>query len=159
MPRWRASIERTRRCLALDEEGSAAIEFLVVGLLLIVPIVYLVLALGSVQHQALGAEAGARHVARAIAAATGTADADARADSVVRTIVSEYGVDPDALDVDIACGTASASCPAAGATLVVTVRMRVGLPLVPPVFGLDRLASVPIEATAVQKVSRLWGAV
>ncbi len=51
---------------------------------------------------------------------------------------------------------AGASCPEAGATLVVTVQTRVALPLVPPVLGLDRLASIPIEASAVQKVSRFW---
>jgi len=39
----------------------------------------------------------------------------------------------------------------------VTIAGRVSLPLVPPVLGLDRIASIPIEATAVQKVSRTWG--
>ena len=40
---------------------------------------------------------------------------------------------------------------------MITVRTRVTLPLVPPVLGLDRLASIPIEASAAQKVSRFWG--
>ena len=44
------------------------------------------------------------------------------------------------------------------ATLTVTVRTRVALPLVPPVLGLDRAASIPIEASSAQRVSRLWGA-
>ena len=46
--------------------------------------------------------------------------------------------------------------PEAGSTLVVTIQTRVALPLVPPVLGLDRLASIPIEASAAQKVSRFW---
>ncbi len=37
------------------------------------------------------------------------------------------------------------------------VAARAALPLVPDVLGLDRVASIPIEATAVQKVSRFWG--
>jgi hypothetical protein len=55
------------------------------------------------------------------------------------------------------CIPAGSSCPQAGATVVVTVRTRVALPLVPPVLGLDRLASIPIEASSAQKVSRFWG--
>jgi len=27
----------------------------------------------------------------------------------------------------------------------------------PSVWGLDRIASVPVEAVAVQKISRFWG--
>src|SRR6478736_4417484 len=91
------------------ERGSAALEFIVVGLILLVPLVYLVLAPGLIQGQSLGVEAGARHIAQA------------------------------------------------GATLVVTVRTTVALPLVPPVLGLDRLASIPIEASSAHKVSRFWG--
>lgn len=40
----------------------------------------------------------------------------------------------------------------------VTVTARVPLPLVPSALGLDRLTSVPVQATAVQKVSRYWEA-
>jgi hypothetical protein len=39
----------------------------------------------------------------------------------------------------------------------VTVRANVSLPLVPPILGLERLATVPVEASAAQKVSRFWG--
>lgn len=139
------------------ERGSAALEFILVGLLLLVPLVYLVGALGLVQGQSLGAEAGARHVARAVATATDDADAAHRADLVLDSITSEYGLDPASVDVAFACRPAGAVCPRAGATLVVTLRTRVALPLVPPVFGLDRLASIPVEASAAQKVSRFWG--
>ncbi|WP_302848253.1 hypothetical protein [Microbacterium sp. cf046] len=37
-----------------------------------------------------------------------------------------------------------------------TVQTRVALPLVPPVLGLERVASIPVEASAVQKISRFW---
>ena len=73
-------------------------------------------------------------------------------------LVDEYGLAPDAVEVDISCTPAGAACPRSGATLRVTVATRVTLPLVPAIFGLDRIASVPIEAASVQKVSRFWGA-
>lgn len=139
------------------ERGSAALEFILVGLVLLVPIVYLILSLGIIQQQSLGAEAGARHIARAISTSAGTAEAGERADIVLTSVAREYGIDASAVDVSLSCIPARRECPAPGATLVVTLRTTVPLPLVPPVLGLDRLASVPIEATAVQKVSRLWG--
>ena len=139
------------------DRGSAALEFILVGLLMLVPLVYLIVSLGLIQGQSLGAEAGARHVARAVATATDAASAQQRADAIMSAVVAEYGLDPGAVKVALSCRPAGASCPEPGATLVVTVASRVTLPLVPPVLGLDRVASIPIEATAAQKVSRFWG--
>jgi len=139
------------------ERGSAPLEFILVGLLMLVPLVYLVVALGLIQSQALGAEAGARHLARAVATAGDTADADHRAERVLDSVVAEYGLDRSTVVVDVECLPAGGACPRAGAMLHVTIAGRVSLPLVPPVLGLDRIASIPIEATAVQKVSRTWG--
>jgi Flp pilus assembly protein TadG len=138
------------------ERGSAALEFILVGTVLLVPLVYLIIALGMIQGQSLGAEAGARHIARALSTAP-DADAAARsADLILSSVVDEYGLDGEQVDVSMACRPAGDACPEAGATLVVTVRTRIALPLVPPVLGLDRLAAIPIEASAVQKVSRFW---
>lgn len=139
------------------ERGSAALEFIVVGLLMLVPLIYLVVTLGLVQGQSFGAEAGARHIARAVATAADEADAEERADLVLDSVVREYGLDPEMVEVTLKCRPAGGTCPAAGATLVVSLRTTVALPLVPPVLGLDRLASVPVEASAAQKISRFWG--
>lgn len=141
-----------------DDAGSAALEFILVGLVLLVPIVYLVVALGAIQGQALGVETGARQIARSIARAPDAATADDRAERVLDSVVKEYGIDADAVDVAIDCAGTTASCPDAGAVVRVTVSTSVSLPLVPPIFGLDRLARVSVEATGVQKVSRFWGA-
>lgn len=168
MRRSSRSIERMPRSRVTDvgdgdggadesERGSAALEFIVVGLLLLVPTVYLIVALGMIQGQALGAEAGARHVARAISTANNADDARVRAELVLQSVVREYGMDAASVDLDLACRPAGGACPEAGSTLVITIRTTVALPLVPPVLGLDSLAGIPIEASAAQKVSRLWG--
>jgi len=154
MPPWRVSGDAP----ADDDDGSAAVEFILVGVILLVPLVYLVVALGAVQGQTLGAESGARHIARALATAPDAATAAARTEAILASVVDEYGLAPDAVEVDISCTPAGAACPRSGATLRVTVATRVTLPLVPAIFGLDRIASVPIEAASVQKVSRFWGA-
>lgn len=140
-----------------DDAGSAALEFILVGLLLLVPIVYLIVSLGLIQGQSLGVEAGARHIARAVSQAPDAASARDRADRVLSTVVEEYGIDPATVDFALTCRPAGATCPEAGATIVVTLRAQVALPLVPPVLGLEQLARIPIEASAAQKTSRFWG--
>ena len=140
-----------------SETGSAALEFILVGLVLLVPIVYLIVALGAIQGQALGVETGARQLARTIAESPDRATADARATRVLDAIVAEYGIDPASVDVAVACDSGEHVCPEAGAVLTVTVSTSVPLPLVPAVLGLDDLARVPVEASSVQKVSRYWG--
>jgi Flp pilus assembly protein TadG len=148
-----------RRCwteLRHDDRGSGALEFIVGGVILLVPIIYLIVVLGEIQAQSLGVEQAARHVARGVAAAEGADDADARADRVLAGIVAEYEIDPSAVSVDLACVGTHSTCPEPGATIRVTVSSEVALPLVPPVLGLDELARVGVEASAVQKVSRYW---
>lgn len=139
-----------------DETGSAALEFIGLGVILLVPLVYLVLALGAIQGEMLGVESAARHAARTMSAARGVADATARADATVRSAIEEYGMDADTVDVDIRCAPVTTGCPAAGATVVVTVTAEVALPFVPPVFGLDRVSRVRVQASSAYKVSRTW---
>lgn len=140
-----------------NDEGSAALEFIAVGVILLVPLVYLIVALGTIHEQTLGIESAARHTARAIAVAPDAATATARADEVLAGIAEEYGIDADDLEISIACVPAVSTCPSPGATIVVTVATRVSLPLVPPILRLDDASAIPIEASAVQKMSRLWG--
>lgn len=146
-----------RRSALRDDAGSAALEFITVGVILLVPLVYLVVALGAIQEQALGAEAAARHIARTIARAPDAETAAAGSDAVLAGIIDEYGLDEGAVRVSIACTNPAVACPSPGATLVVTVAIRTRLPLVPDLLGLDRSTAVPVQAEAVQKISRMWG--
>lgn len=156
-PSSRSTDRAPRRLLAADD-GSASLEFIVAGVLLLVPILYLMLALGAIQGQSLGVEAAARHTARAVSTATDAEDAAARAGRVLTAVAAEYGIDPATVEVRWSCTDAAGECPAAGATLVVDVAARAELPFMPPILGLDRMAAVPVQASAVQKVSRFWGA-
>lgn len=146
--RWPASL--------VDDRGSASLEFLTVGLLLLVPLIYLVVALGQIQHQSLGVEAAARHIARAISLAPDTARAEQSAERVLASVADQYDVDADALDLRISCTPAAQRCPSAGVTVRVEVSTRVPLPLAPPVLGLDEQVSVPVAASAVHRMSRFW---
>lgn len=141
-----------------DDDGSAALEFITVGVLLLVPLVYLILALGIIQEQSMGVEAAARHTARMIADAPDAEAAMARGEQVIADIAAQYGMETDAISVATTCDPKGVECPSAGATITVSVVTEVRMPLVPAVLGLPEAASVRVEGIAVQKISRLWGA-
>ncbi|MFJ2544369.1 TadE family protein [Microbacterium sp. NPDC087589] len=141
----------------MDDDGSAALEFIAVGVILLVPLVYLITALGAIQEQTLGVEAAARHTARAIALAPDAATAAMRSEQVLASISDQYGIDTESIEVSVTCAPIEVACPSAGATVSVSVATSVSLPLVPTIFGVDEASSIVVEGSAVQKLSRLWG--
>lgn len=143
-----------RRRVWMDDAGAAAIEFLLVGLVMLVPLFYLVVMLAQVQSHALGVESASRHLARVIATSEEEIDRRERMAAVVAASEREYGIRAGGLDVTVACHPRGDRCPHAGAIVHVIVRADVPLPLVPPVLGLDRLSAVPVEASGVQRVAR-----
>ncbi|MFE7651099.1 hypothetical protein, partial [Streptomyces phaeoluteigriseus] len=76
-----------------DDRGSSSLEFIAAGVLMLVPLLYLVIVLGSVQEQTLGVEAAARHAARVIATAPDARTAASQGDAVLSSIASQYGID------------------------------------------------------------------
>lgn len=165
MPRSKRSSERAavrRRCTdALraisGERGSASLEFLTVGIILLVPLVYLVLALAAIQAGALGVEGAARQAARVAVTETAGAETEAAAARAVQVALADYGIDAAAASVTVRCDRAD--CSEAGARVSVSVAARVELPLVPDFLALSSVGTVPVEASATQTVSRFAGAV
>ena len=147
---------RGRSARLSSERGSASLEFLTIGMLLLVPLVYLVLAVAAIQAGALGVEGAARQAARIAVTTVGRDATDAAVDRAVRITLADYGIDADAASVTVACDRADCSEP--GARVRVSVAARVVLPLVPDVLSLTAIGSVPIEASATQTVSRFAGA-
>ncbi|SDR72891.1 hypothetical protein SAMN04489719_0561 [Agrococcus carbonis] len=149
---------RHRLRLLADDRGSASLEFLTVGVLLLVPLVYLVLALGQIQHAVLGIEGGARHAARAIAQADGHDAGLAAADRAIRVAITDAGLSPDVVSVAIACEPRPSACDTPRGTVSVRIDATVPLPLAPPVLQLDVGLGVPVAAHALQPVSAFGGA-
>ncbi len=141
-----------------DDAGSASLEFLTVGVLLLVPLVYLVLALGQIQHAVLGVEGAARHAARAVAQAPSHDAGIAAADRALRVAMSDAGLEAGAVHVEIVCAPHPASCATRAGSVTVQVDATVPLPLAPPVLALDAGVGVPVSARAVQPVSAFGGA-
>ena len=118
MPRARRSTERGPD----REAGSASIEFLTVGLLLLVPLVYLVLALAAVQGAALGVEGAARQASRMFVQAHDEASAESAAHDAISVALADYGMDAGGARVRIDCAPDPGDC--LGRRGFVTVRPR-----------------------------------
>ncbi|MFT2815846.1 hypothetical protein [Leifsonia sp. A12D58] len=140
-----------------DDSGSASLEFITVGMILLVPLVYLVLALSAVQGGALAVEGAARQAARVYVLAADDAAARAGAARAVEVALADYGLENQAVTVQVDCETPD-RCLTPRSGVTVTVRVVVPLPLVPDVLSLGNVAALPVEGTATQIVSRFWHA-
>lgn len=147
---------RWRVATLAHEGGSASLEFLTVGIILLVPLVYLVLALAAIQAGALGVEGAARQAARVAVIAADRGESDAAVDRAVLVALVDYGIDAAAASVSVICDRTD--CLEPGARVSVSVLARVELPLVPDFLASSAIGSVPIEASATQTVSRFAGA-
>ena len=142
--------------LSTDDEGSASLEFITAGLLLLLPLVYLVLTLSAIQAGAFAVEGAARQAARVYVQGENAAAADAAAARAIEFALADYGLESAPVDVSVSC--TESPCLTRRGFVTVTVATSVPLPLVPPVLTLDTPLSIPVSSTATQQVSRFWGA-
>jgi Flp pilus assembly protein TadG len=148
-----------RRCPERTaDDGSASIEFLTVGLLLLVPLVYLVIALAAVQGGALGVEGAARQASRVFVESPDESSAEAAARDAVDVTLADYGVADGATRIRIDCAPDPGRCLTRRGFVTVRIAATVPLPLVPPALAARVPLSVPVQATATERVSRFWGA-
>jgi hypothetical protein len=148
-------MQRSR--LSTDESGSAALEFVTAGLILLVPMVYLVLVMATIQAGALAVEGAARQAARVFVQSQNGADAEAAASRAIEFALSDYGIDASSASVSIVCSPEPAHCLTRRGFVTVAVEISVPLPLTPPALTVDAPLAVPLTATATQQISRFWG--
>ncbi len=131
---------RPRRRVDADDGGSAIIEFVFVAVVVMVPLVYLVVAVASVQRSELAVSQAAREAGRAFATADRAADARPRAEAAIAIALRDQGLPTD---VEVSYVPAGGSCDAApvtprlaaGAQFTVCVVRHVHLPAVPGVLA------------------------
>lgn len=142
---------RTRRSLPSGDAGSAVVEFVTIGVLLLVPVVYLVLTLGRVQAASFAAEGAAREAVRLVVAAPTAAEGEARAVAATGWALRDQGFGDDpGRALTVTCS--AAPCLTPGADVQVTVRVDVPLPGVPVGVSAVLPTVVPVSATHVQVV-------
>lgn len=134
----------------LSEDGSAVVEFVFLGVLLLVPVVYLVLTVGQLQGGSFAVVGAADQAAKVFVKAPTAGDADARAREAVNIALADFGFDRERATVDITC---SEQCLAPGSMVTVTVRLDVPLPLIPSIAGSNPTAAT-VDSAATQIVER-----
>jgi Flp pilus assembly protein TadG len=130
------------------ERGSAIVEFHFLGLLLLVPLVYVLLAVLDVQRASYGVTQAAREAGR-IFVATGDEEAARLAAQVA---LADQSLPADSAEISIQCS--AGPCYQPGVQVTVTVGSTVRLPFVPEVLASAVNAEIPVDATHASVVDR-----
>jgi Flp pilus assembly protein TadG len=144
---------RVRRVLSAgadrggDDTGNAIIEFVFVAVIVMVPLVYLIVAVAAVQRSQLAVSQAAREAGRAFATSSGPAQAQVRVAAAVRLALAAQGLPDDAAVRYVAygadCSDAAISPQVApGAEFTVCVIRHTDVPGVPSLLSGHGITSV-----------------
>ena len=97
------------------DRGAATVEFLFLGILVLVPLLYLVIAVFEVQRNAFAVTQAAREAGRAFSTADDTASAEDRARYAMTLALADQDLTPDGTDLRF--GPVGSGCAGGGATL------------------------------------------
>lgn len=134
-----------------DERGTALVELTWLGLLLLVPMLWILLSVFEVQQGALGVSTAARSAGRAYALAPNDVVGQARAEAAVRLALDDQGLAGEPFTLRVTCEPVPADCHTGTSVITVRVATQVRIPLLPdalggdaPAFALDATHTVPI---------------
>lgn len=128
-----------------DESGTALVEMTWLSLLLLVPLVYILLAVFAVQSGSYAVSGAARAAARAYALAPDEASAQGRARAAVAVVLDDHDIAAEGVHVQVSCRPAPGNCLSPGSVIEASVRHQVRLPLVPIALG-RQAPSIRVEA-------------
>jgi hypothetical protein len=144
-------------CDNRGDDGSASLEFITAGLLLLVPLVYLILVMAALQGGALSVEGASRQAARVFVQSADDDQARSRTQTAVEFALDDFGLERATRTLTITCRPNPTVCLTRRGFVTVTVTAAVPLPLVPNIFSLKTPLAVPMSATSTEQVSRFWG--
>ncbi len=147
--RLRSRLRRSR-----VDGGRAIVEFVFLGVLMLVPLVYLVLVVARVQAAAFSVSVASREAGRAFTTAATDAEGYARAGAAAEISFEDYGF-ADVGSVAISCDGAPCLRSEGRVTSEATAVVR--LPLLPDFLAVALPTSVPVSATHVAVVDRFAG--
>ncbi|NHA69229.1 pilus assembly protein [Phycicoccus flavus] len=134
-----------------DEQGSAVVEFVTLGVLLLLPLVYLVMTLARVQAGSFAVSQAAREAGRAFVTAPSGSDASGRARAAASVAFGDFRFE-DVGRLDLACD--GSPCLRPDGRVRATATVRVPLPLVPTFLDGALPTSIPVSASHIETVDR-----
>lgn len=132
------------------ESGGVIVEFIVLTVLLLLPVVYLVLAVARVQAGTYAVTAASREAARAAATAPAGTDLQARSEAAARLAFEDHGFAPGGITLRCAADP----CLTPDARIDALARLEVELPGAPAFLAGIWPATVAVEATHGMSVER-----
>lgn len=136
-------------------DGTATVEFVWLTILLLVPFVYLLVAVFDTQRAAFGVSTASRSAARAFIQAPDVESGERRARIAARLALDDQAL-PDA-SVQITCLPSPADCLMPGSSVRVLIRTTRALPLTPSALG-SRLGGITVDSMHVEPYGRFRSA-
>lgn len=144
---------RVRRCEPADR-GSAVIEFIVIGVLVLVPLAYISMCVMRVQAATVASSLAVREAGRAFVTADTVPDARARAVTAARLALVDQGFELPARALSLRCS--SGGCLQPESSVHVELTWSVDLPWLPQFLGEER-TEIPITAQRTMPVDTYRG--
>ncbi|MGJ9372240.1 hypothetical protein [Nesterenkonia sp. CF4.4] len=151
--RW---IRRSNECLrqrlrqGQDETGSSLIEFIMLAVLLLIPIVYFILGVAAVQAAAYASLGASDQAARMYVLGgedLGAGERSARSQAAASAALDDFGIGTDQAQIIMSCPTGG--CEDDGDVVAFTVEVRVPVPLIPD-LGSWESTLVTVSSTSAQ---------
>jgi hypothetical protein len=133
------------------DRGSASLEFLVVAVGFLVPLVALSVTVTEVSTATLAATTASRQAARAFTRAESASAGLRRITAATELVLDDHGLGDHEWSFDVDCS--SPQCLRRGSLDTVTVRVAVPLRFVPALPGLSIPAVVTVERSTTVRVS------
>lgn len=125
-----------------SDAGTALIEFVWLAIVLLLPMVYIMIAVFDVQRASYGVSAAGQAAAQSFVSAPDVPAAYARAHKTAELTLQDHELSKATVTID--CVPSAQSCLEPGSSVQVTVIVEQPLPLSPEIFG-DQLADVTVE--------------
>jgi hypothetical protein len=134
-----------------SDVGSASIEFIVVAVAIILPLIYIAITVLTLNAAQFASNQAARESVRAFATSTSSAAGNQRATLAANQAFEDHGLSDSAPQISITCD--HMACLTPGGKVSVEITTRVPLPFVPR-WGSSDSVSMPITSQATLLVDR-----
>jgi len=136
------------------DRGSAVVEFIVVGVLVLIPLTYIAMCVMRVQSASVASSLAVREAGRAFAASDTVEAARRSAEAAARLALADQGFTLPNRSLRIRCP--QGACLAPESTVQVRLDWSVDLPLLPEFLGEGR-TSIPLTAERTMPVDTYRG--
>ncbi|HET7683966.1 MAG TPA: hypothetical protein VFK34_09910 [Marmoricola sp.] len=128
-----------------DQRGTAIVEFVWLAILLLVPLLYIVVAVFETQRAAYAASAAARSASRAFVTSPDQETGRIRAEAAASLAFRDQGIDAQDFELRLTCRPEPTACLSPGSVVMAEIHSAVALPLVPAALG-GNTPSIGVDA-------------